>query len=76
VHTLQAANGRWDIGAELRADDVELFDKVLGRIRNVEGISSTETSILLSPHKGRVNCFPKMALRPGFQPASLIWDCR
>jgi len=51
VHTLHTTNGRWDIVAELRADNLELFDQVLGRIRKVEGISSTETSILLSTHK-------------------------
>jgi DNA-binding Lrp family transcriptional regulator len=43
--------GRWDIVAELRADSLEAFDKVLGRIRQVDGIVSTETSLLLSTHK-------------------------
>jgi DNA-binding Lrp family transcriptional regulator len=51
VHTLHSTNGRWDIVAELRADNLESFDQVLGRIRRIEGISSTETSILLSTHK-------------------------
>ena len=35
----------------LRADSLEAFDRVLGRIRQVEGIASTETSLLLSTHK-------------------------
>ncbi len=51
VQTLHTTNGRWDIVAELRADDLEEFDRVLGRIRLVEGIASTETSLLLSTHK-------------------------
>ena len=51
VETLHTTNGRWDIVAELRADSLEAFDKVLGRIRQVEGIVSTETSLLLSTHK-------------------------
>lgn len=51
VHALHTTNGRWDIVAELRADNLELFDRVLGRIRKIEGIASTETSILLSTHK-------------------------
>lgn len=51
VHTLHTTNGRWDIVAELRADSLELFDRVLGRIRRIEGIANTETSILLSTHK-------------------------
>jgi DNA-binding Lrp family transcriptional regulator len=51
VHTLHTTNGRWDIVAELRADNLELFDSVLSRIRQIRGIASTETSILLSTHK-------------------------
>lgn len=51
VHALHTTNGRWDIVAELRADSLEAFDRVLGRIRQVEGIASTETSLLLSTHK-------------------------
>jgi DNA-binding Lrp family transcriptional regulator len=51
VHALHTTNGRWDIVAELRTDNLELFDRVLGRIRKIEGIASTETSILLSTHK-------------------------
>jgi DNA-binding Lrp family transcriptional regulator len=51
VHTLHTTNGRWDIVAELRADNLELFDRILGRIRSIDGIANTETSILLSTHK-------------------------
>jgi DNA-binding Lrp family transcriptional regulator len=51
VRTLHTTNGRWDIIAELRADTLEAFDRVLGRIRKVEGIANTETSLLLSSHK-------------------------
>jgi DNA-binding Lrp family transcriptional regulator len=51
VETLHSTNGRWDIIAELRADSLEAFDRVLGRIRLVEGIANTETSLLLSTHK-------------------------
>jgi DNA-binding Lrp family transcriptional regulator len=51
VSALHSTNGRWDIVAELRADSLESFDRVLARIRLVEGISSTETSLLLSTHK-------------------------
>ncbi|MGE0582080.1 MAG: Lrp/AsnC family transcriptional regulator [Steroidobacteraceae bacterium] len=51
VSALHSTNGRWDIVVELRADSLEAFDRVLARIRLVEGISSTETSLLLSTHK-------------------------
>lgn len=51
VASLYTTNGRWDIVAELQADSLEAFDRVLGGIRLVEGIANTETSILLSTHK-------------------------
>ena len=51
VASLHTTNGRWDIVAELRADSLEAFDRVLGRIRQVDGIASTETSLLLSTYK-------------------------
>jgi DNA-binding Lrp family transcriptional regulator len=51
VEALHSTNGRWDVVAELRADSLEAFDRVLARIRLVDGIVSTETSLLLSSHK-------------------------
>ena len=51
VGALHSTNGRWDIVAELRADSLASFDRVLGRIRQLDGISSTETSLLLSTFK-------------------------
>lgn len=51
VSSLHSTNGRWDFVAELQADTLEAFDRVLGSIRLVEGIANTETSILLSTHK-------------------------
>ncbi len=51
VAALHSTNGRWDIVAELRADSLEGFDRVLARIRLIEGISQTETSLLLSTFK-------------------------
>jgi len=51
IATLHSTNGRWDFMAELRADTLEAFDRALGRIRTIDGIANTETSILLSTHK-------------------------
>ena len=51
VTALYSTNGRWDIVAELQADSLEGFDRVLGRVRLIEGISQTETSLLLSTFK-------------------------
>jgi DNA-binding Lrp family transcriptional regulator len=51
VCALHTTNGRWDIVAELRTESLEAVDRVLGRIRLIDGISTTETSLLLSTHK-------------------------
>ncbi len=51
VCALHTTNGRWDIVAELRTESLEAVDRVLGRIRLIDGISNTETSLLLSTHK-------------------------
>ena len=51
VTALHTTNGRWDIVAELRAASLQEFDHVLSRIRQIDGIASTETSLLLSTHK-------------------------
>jgi DNA-binding Lrp family transcriptional regulator len=51
VTALYSTNGRWDIVAELRADSLEGFDRALARIRLIDGISQTETSLLLSTFK-------------------------
>jgi DNA-binding Lrp family transcriptional regulator len=51
VTALHTTNGRWDIVAELRADTLEEFDRVLGRIRRIPGVSTSETNLLLSTLK-------------------------
>ncbi|MGI9246986.1 MAG: Lrp/AsnC family transcriptional regulator [Steroidobacteraceae bacterium] len=51
VSALHTTNGRWDIVAELRADTLEDFDRVLGRIRRIEGVATSETNLLLSTLK-------------------------
>jgi len=51
VATIHSTNGRWDLIAELHADTLEHFDRVLAAIRLLDGIANTETSILLSTHK-------------------------
>lgn len=52
VRTLHMTNGRWDVVAELGAESLEALDRVLNRIRMLEGVTNTETSILLSTQKG------------------------
>ncbi len=51
VATLHDTNGRWDLLAELRAENLQELGKVLERIRLVKGISNTETSIHLETYR-------------------------
>lgn len=51
VGRLHSTNGRWDLVAELRADSLESFDRVLAKISRMPGVSASETSLLLSTFK-------------------------
>jgi len=48
VVSLHTTNGGWDLVAELRTSSLGEFDRVLARIRSVEGVVNSETSLLLS----------------------------
>lgn len=48
LHTLHTTNGAWDLVAELRADSLADFDRVLREVRGINGVLNSETSILLS----------------------------
>jgi DNA-binding Lrp family transcriptional regulator len=47
IHT---TNGRWDLVLELNTDSLEAFDRALHRIRQINGIAGSETSLLLSTY--------------------------
>lgn len=47
IVALHHTNGRWDIIAEIRTDTLESFNALLADIRLIDGVSSTETSLLL-----------------------------
>ncbi len=47
VAILHDTNGRWDLLAELRAENLQALGKTLERIRLIKGIRNTETSIHL-----------------------------
>lgn len=51
VVALHSTNGRWDFVAELRVDNLQEFDRVIARISLFEGVSRTETNLLLTSHK-------------------------
>lgn len=51
VDKIHTTNGRWDLVVELVTDTLAGFSKALDQIRTIEGIASTETSILLATPK-------------------------
>jgi DNA-binding Lrp family transcriptional regulator len=51
VASLMDTNGRWDLLAELRAENLQELAKTLERIRLLKGISNTETSIHLETYR-------------------------
>ena len=48
VRALHKTNGRWGIVAELQAESIEAFNAALGRVRLIDGILQSETSLLLA----------------------------
>ena len=51
VAAIHTTNGRWDLICELDTGSLAEFSATLDAIRTVEGIASTETSILLATQK-------------------------
>lgn len=48
VHTLHTTNGNWDLVANIRAANLAEFDRILREVRLIDGVSNSETSLLLS----------------------------
>jgi DNA-binding Lrp family transcriptional regulator len=48
VSAIHSTNGRWDLIAELRTESLGAFDKVLNRIRLIQGITNSETHLQLA----------------------------
>lgn len=48
IQTLHTTNGNWDLVANIRADSLSDFDRVLREVRMIDGVSNSETSLLLS----------------------------
>lgn len=51
IRTLYTTNGRWDVVAEVETPTLREFDELLRKIRQIDGIANTETSILLTARK-------------------------
>jgi len=51
VRAIHSTNGRWDLIVELGTETLEALDQALARIRMLDGVSTSETSLLLSTRK-------------------------
>jgi DNA-binding Lrp family transcriptional regulator len=48
VEAVHTTNGRWDLVAELSAENLAAFSRALDHIRRIKGIATSETSLLLT----------------------------
>lgn len=48
IRALHTTNGAWDLVAEIETENLSEFDRVLRHIRALEGVSKSETSLLLN----------------------------
>ncbi|APX11282.1 Lrp/AsnC family transcriptional regulator [Tateyamaria omphalii] len=51
LREIHSTNGRWDVIVEIGTETLEQFDDVLFRIRRLDGVVASETSLLLSTRK-------------------------
>ena len=47
ITSLHSTNGSWDLVAEIRAENLQAFDRVLRQIREISGVLNSQTSLLL-----------------------------
>ena len=52
IARLHTTNGKWDLAAEIQVATLEHFDAVISKLRQIDGITETDTSLLLSSRIG------------------------
>ena len=52
ITRLHTTNGKWDLAAEIQVPTLEHFDAVISKLRQIDGITETDTSLLLSSRLG------------------------
>lgn len=48
IRSLHTTNGNWDLVADIQANGLSDFDRVLREVRMIDGVANSETSLLLS----------------------------
>ncbi|WP_375255197.1 Lrp/AsnC family transcriptional regulator [Yoonia sp.] len=51
VQAVHSTNGTWDLVAEIGTQTLEQFDEILFAIRRLEGVTRSETNLLLSTRR-------------------------
>lgn len=51
VLAVHSTNGKWDLIVELGAQTLQELDDMIFRIRNIDGVTTSETNLLLSTRK-------------------------
>jgi DNA-binding Lrp family transcriptional regulator len=51
VESVHTTNGRWDLVAELNTGTLSEFSQALDAVRDIDGVVSTETSLLLKSYR-------------------------
>ncbi|MDJ0826628.1 MAG: Lrp/AsnC family transcriptional regulator [Rhodobacter sp.] len=51
VQQVHSTNGAWDLIAEIGTDTLEALDRILFEIRRLDGVTSSETHLMLSTRK-------------------------
>lgn len=51
VTAVHSTNGKWDLVVEISAQSLAELDEVLRRIRNLDGVTTSETNLLLSSRR-------------------------
>ncbi|WP_298975951.1 Lrp/AsnC family transcriptional regulator [uncultured Roseobacter sp.] len=51
LRRVYSTNGRWDVIVEIGTATLEELDSVLARVRRLDGVTASETSLLLSTRK-------------------------
>lgn len=51
VVAVHSTNGKWDLIAELAAQTLQELDETIFRVREIEGVMTSETNLLLSTRK-------------------------
>lgn len=70
VQAIHSTNGKWDLIAEIGTHSLEALDKTLSTIRKFDGVTRSETNLLLATHhKTNTFDFPKNTSAGGSQPS-------